>query len=113
MSDIARRGVIESEIIEPGYGVAHKTFHWLIFLLLAAQYTVGSIIPHIGRDTQDTGWVHVHQMIVPAILFFVVLRVVCRFMCAVRVITLWVGRLTLGYYAHLSLWLPGLFIDAR
>ena len=29
-----------------GYGVTAKVFHWLIFLLLAAQYAVGSIMPH-------------------------------------------------------------------
>jgi cytochrome b561 len=62
----------------PGYGLWHKTFHWLIFALLAAQYFVGSIMPHIGRDTQDAGWVHWHFAIGAAILFFIVLRLIWR-----------------------------------
>lgn len=60
------------------YGVTAKTFHWLIFLLLVAQYTVGSIMPHIGRNTQDEGWVAWHFSIGAAILFVIVLRFVWR-----------------------------------
>jgi len=33
----------------PGYGVVAKILHWLIFVLLAVQYAIGSIMPHIGR----------------------------------------------------------------
>lgn len=105
MSDTVRRGVVESEIIEPGYGVAHKTFHWLVFVLLAAQYTVGSIMPHIGRDTQDAGWVHWHLMIGAAILFFVVIRLIWRFMRPVPLLKMPAWQTTLANYTHISLYL--------
>jgi cytochrome b561 len=60
------------------YGPVAKLFHWLIFLLLAAQYAVGSIMPHIGRGTLDEGWVHWHLVIGAAILAVIVLRFVWR-----------------------------------
>ena len=55
-----------------------RTFHWLIFLLLAAQYAVGSIMPHIGRKTLDEGWVSWHLSIGAAILVVIALRLVWR-----------------------------------
>ena len=60
------------------YGPIAKVFHWLIFLLLAAQYAVGSIMPHIGRKTVDEGWVSWHFSIGAAILLVIVLRFVWR-----------------------------------
>lgn len=63
-----------------GYGFWHKSFHWLIFALIAAQYIDGSIMPHIGRNTRDEGWVHWHFVIGGAILFFIVLRLIWRVM---------------------------------
>jgi len=65
------------------YGVAAKIFHWLIFLLLAAQYAVGSIMPHIGRKTLNEGWVNWHLSIGAAILFVIVLRFAWRLMAPV------------------------------
>lgn len=60
------------------YGGGAKIFHWLIFLLLAAQYAVGSIMPHIGRNTLNEGWVNWHLSIGAAILFVIVLRFIWR-----------------------------------
>jgi cytochrome b561 len=60
------------------YGPTAKIFHWLIFLLLAAQYAVGSIMPHIGRKTLDEGWVHWHLLVGAVILLVIVLRFVWR-----------------------------------
>jgi cytochrome b561 len=60
------------------YGATAKIFHWLIFLLLAAQYAVGSIMPHIGRTTLDEGWVAWHLSIGAAILAVIVLRLLWR-----------------------------------
>lgn len=60
------------------YGVTAKIFHWLIFLLLAAQYAVGSIMPHIGRKTLDEGWVSWHLSIGAAILLVIVARFLWR-----------------------------------
>ena len=62
----------------PGYGFWHKSFHWILFALIAAQYVVGSVMPHIGRDTPDESWVAWHFSIGAAILFFLVLRFALR-----------------------------------
>ena len=62
----------------PDYGSVAKIFHWLIFLLLAAQYAVGSIMPHIGRHTPDEGYVAWHLSIGAAILFVIILRLLWR-----------------------------------
>jgi cytochrome b561 len=62
----------------PGYGVIAKILHWLIFALLAVQYAIGSIMPHIGRHTIDEGWVSWHFSVGAAILFFIVLRLAWR-----------------------------------
>ena len=62
----------------PGYGIVAKALHWLIFILLAAQYAIGSIMPHIGRKTVNEGWVSWHFSVGAAILFFIVLRLVWR-----------------------------------
>jgi cytochrome b561 len=61
-----------------GYGAVAKILHWLIFALLAVQYAIGSIMPHIGRHTQDEGWVAWHFSVGAAILFFIVLRLAWR-----------------------------------
>lgn len=60
------------------YGPTAKIFHWLIFLLLAAQYAIGSIMPHIGRKTLDEGWVHWHLLVGAVILLVIVLRFLWR-----------------------------------
>ena len=62
----------------PGYGLTAKILHWLIFALLAVQYAIGSIMPHIGRHTLDQGWVAWHFSVGAAILFFIVLRLIWR-----------------------------------
>lgn len=62
----------------PGYGAVAKILHWLIFLLLAVQYAIGSIMPHIGRHTKDEGWVSWHFSVGAAILFFIIIRLAWR-----------------------------------
>jgi cytochrome b561 len=62
----------------PGYGTVAKILHWLIFLLLAVQYAIGSIMPHIGRKTLNEGWVSWHFSVGAAILFFIVIRLIWR-----------------------------------
>lgn len=88
------------------YGIAAKIFHWLIVLLLAAQYAVGSIMPHIGRETLNEGWVNWHLSLGAAILFFSVLRLGWRLMNPVQVpasVAPWERRLAL--FTHLMLYL--------
>lgn len=60
------------------YGPVAKALHWLIFLLLAVQYAIGSIMPHIGRNTPNEGWVSWHFSVGAAILFFIVVRLAWR-----------------------------------
>jgi cytochrome b561 len=61
-----------------GYGIVAKLLHWLIFVLLVAQYAIGSIMPHIGRKTLNQGWVSWHFSVGAAILFFIVIRLLWR-----------------------------------
>ena len=60
------------------YDPIAKALHWIIFLLLAAQYAVGSIMPHIGRKTPDESWVAWHLSLGATILFFIVLKLAWR-----------------------------------
>jgi len=69
---------------ENGYGAFAKTFHWLIAGLLAAQFTVGWLMPHINRNTPNAGLVSWHLSIGTAILFILVLRLVWRFASPVQ-----------------------------
>jgi cytochrome b561 len=62
----------------PSYGLVAKSLHWLIFFLLAVQYAIGSIMPHIGRKTLDEGWVAWHFSVGAAILFFIIIRLMWR-----------------------------------
>jgi cytochrome b561 len=88
------------------YGVTAKFFHWLIFLLLAAQYAVGSIMPHIGRKTLDEGWVAWHLSIGAAILFVIALRLIWRLIRPVPLLTnLPPLEQKLARFTHLMLYL--------
>ena len=69
------------------YGLVARIFHWLIFALLVAQYTVGSIMPHIGRHTVDETWVAWHFDIGAVILLVIVLRFVWRLVQPVALAT--------------------------
>jgi cytochrome b561 len=69
---------MQSDIGTGGYGRAAKAFHWLIVVLLVAQYAVGSIMPHIGRNTLNQGWVAWHLWIGATILAVIVLRFLWR-----------------------------------
>jgi cytochrome b561 len=57
-----------------GYGLAAKAFHWLIVLLLTLQYSVGWLMPHIGRNTPNEGLVSWHLSIGAAVLFVIMSR---------------------------------------
>ena len=60
------------------YGGTAKALHWLVFALLAAQYAIGWLMPHIGRDTPNAGWVAWHLGVGATILFIVVARFAWR-----------------------------------
>lgn len=61
-----------------GYSTIQKLLHWIIFGLIAAQYAAGSIMPHIGRNTPNEGWVNWHLSLGAAILFFIFVRLMVR-----------------------------------
>lgn len=63
---------------EQTYGPVARSLHWIVFGLLAAQYTVGSLMPDIRRDTPQEGLVNLHLTLGSTILFFVVLRLIWR-----------------------------------
>src|ERR1700744_2672342 len=92
--------------ISASYGPTAKIFHWLIFLLLAAQYAIGSIMPHIGKKTLDQGWVHWHLLVGAVILLVIVLRFVWRLLHPVRLpdaLAAW--ELILSRFTHYTLYL--------
>lgn len=87
------------------YGFTARAFHWLIFLLLAAQYAVGSIMPHIGRKTLNEGYVAWHLSIGAAILFVILLRFLWRVAFPVKLPADLRGwELHLSRFTHLMLY---------
>jgi cytochrome b561 len=95
-----------SNNLRPGsYDPVAKLFHWAIFLLLLAQYTVGSIMPHIGRKTLNEGWVNWHLTIGALILAVIVARFVWRLLRPVPLpdaMPKW--EIALSRFTHLSLY---------
>ena len=90
----------------PGYGAVAKILHWLIFVLLAVQYAIGSIMPHIGRHTPDQGWVAWHFSVGAAILFFIVLRLIWRLFHRVpQLPTMLAWERVLSGFVHWALYL--------
>jgi len=87
-----------------GYGFWHKSFHWLVFALIAAQYFVGSVMPHIGRDTQDEGWVSWHISLGAAIMFLVLIRLVWRIARPVPLMEMPSWQTHLANFTHIGLY---------
>src|SRR6185312_13882659 len=95
-----------SNNLRPGsYGRTAKLFHWAIFLLLAAQYAVGSIMPHIGRNTLDEGWVNWHLSLGALIMAVIVARFVWRLFHHVPLPDQMPGwEIALSRFTHLTLY---------
>lgn len=60
------------------YGTIAKLLHWSIVALLAVQYAVGWIMPHISSGTPNESWVSWHLSIGVAILCVMILRLFWR-----------------------------------
>ena len=89
-----------------GYGIVAKILHWVIFLLLAVQYAIGSIMPHIGRKTVNEGWVSWHFSVGAAILFFIVLRLAWRLLHPVPLLpTMTPGERVISGITHWALYI--------
>ena len=81
------------------YGPVAKILHWLTVSLITAQYAVGSLMPHIGRHTQDEGLVAWHIVIGAAIIPAILLQLAWRLTHPVRLPEMpdwqiWAARLT-------------------
>jgi cytochrome b561 len=57
-----------------------RLLHWLVVLLLAAQYIVGWTMPDIHRDTQPAGLIAIHLGLGASIVAVVFVRVIWRFL---------------------------------
>ena len=55
-----------------------KLMHWLVFLLVAAQYAVGEFMPHIGRNAEDTGLIALHFSLGTAVMAAVIVALAWR-----------------------------------
>ena len=58
----------------PGYGGVAKTLHWLVFALVAAQFTVAFLMPDIGRGTVPGTLINLHLSLGFTILVVVIVR---------------------------------------
>jgi cytochrome b561 len=55
-----------------------KALHWLIVVLLAGQYVVGYLMPHIGRNTQPDTLINLHFSIGVLVILVAVVRLAWR-----------------------------------
>jgi cytochrome b561 len=69
------------------YGAVAKGLHWLTFLLLAAQYVVGELMPHISGKTPNEGLVAWHILIGAVILLVIAVQLIWRLAHPVRLLT--------------------------
>ena len=86
------------------YGPTHKALHWIIVALIAAQYAVGSAMPHIGNDTLDEGLVAWHFSIGAAIMFFIVVRLIWRIARPVALADMPVWQTYAANFTHTGLY---------
>lgn len=57
-----------------GYDPVAKTLHWLVFVLMAAQYVVAITMPDIGRGTVPGRLINLHMSLGLTVLALVVVR---------------------------------------
>jgi cytochrome b561 len=60
------------------YSATAKSLHWLIVVLLAAQFTVAWLMPHIGRNTPVTTLINLHFSFGVIILVIAIIRLAWR-----------------------------------
>jgi cytochrome b561 len=96
--------IVQNEIAGREYGFMHKALHWIVFGLIAAQYAVGSIMPHVGRDTKDESWIAWHFEIGSAILFFVLLRLAWKVARPVPLAGMPTWQTRLANFTHVGLY---------
>jgi len=60
------------------YDPLTKLLHWLVFVAVAAQYTVGEFMPHIGRNAKDEGLIAWHFGLGTVVLVLIVVALIWR-----------------------------------
>ncbi|MDR3418065.1 MAG: cytochrome b/b6 domain-containing protein [Nevskia sp.] len=58
----------------PVYGTVARLLHWLVFVLLAAQFAIAWTMPHIGRNARPEGLIAWHLWLGMLILLLAALR---------------------------------------
>jgi cytochrome b561 len=71
-------GASAPEDLEPHYGGLAKALHWGIAALLAAQYVLAWLMPHIGRDTPPDRVINLHFSFGILILALMAVRLIYR-----------------------------------
>ena len=71
MSDVEQHG---SET----YGLVARLLHWLIVVLVAAQFVLGWTMPEVHRDTQPVGLIAWHLAVGAALIAAMAVRIVWR-----------------------------------
>ena len=61
-----------------GYGAVAKTLHWLVFLLVAAQFVVAIAMPEIHRDTKPDTLINLHMSLGFTIIAVIAIRWIWR-----------------------------------
>ncbi|NYH20705.1 cytochrome b561 [Paraburkholderia bryophila] len=61
------------------YDAVAKFFHWLVVVLIAAQFVIGWTMPDIHKDTRPDGLIAWHLGVGATLIAVVVLRIVWRF----------------------------------
>src|ERR1700694_1867500 len=69
---------VRQELEPPGYDRRAKALHWGIAVLLAAQYVLAWLMPHIGRDTPPARVINLHFSFGILILALMAVRLVYR-----------------------------------
>src|SRR5471030_750175 len=62
----------------PVFGAPAKLFHWLTVLLLAVQYVIGWMMPHVHHDTKPVGLIGLHLSFGATIVLLVLVRLAWR-----------------------------------
>ncbi|ASL41913.1 hypothetical protein bAD24_I00395 [Burkholderia sp. AD24] len=61
------------------YDAVAKFFHWLVVVLIAAQFVLGWTMPDVHKDTRPDGLIAWHLGVGATLIAVVVLRIVWRF----------------------------------
>jgi cytochrome b561 len=92
-----------------GYGGVAKALHWLVFVLVLAQYIVAIMMPDIGRGTVPGTLINLHMSIGVTILLVIVVRwlwrVDHRVLPAIADMPAWEQRFARATHALLYLFL--------